>query len=236
MTAEDRARQVQEELEAALEGVAEHARVSTRLHRARQSEESARAAAVQAHAQLADEARDVRALESFSPTRIWATLRGSRDTDLDREEAERQAAEYAAARADAWLVSTHDEVRRAEAELAALGDVRARRERAIADKERLLVEAGGTAGAELARIADELASARATQKEVREAITAGEQAAGALAQASQMLGSAGGWATYDTFFGGGMLTDMAKYDRMDQAQRLLHHADQAPRHLSAELA
>src|SRR5690606_2896787 len=121
--------------------------------------------------------RDVRALESFSPTRIWATLRGSRDTDLDREEAERQAAEYAASRADAWLVSTHGEVRRAEAELGALGDVHARRERAIADKEQLLLTAGGSTGEELARIAGELASATATQKEVREAIGAGQQAA-----------------------------------------------------------
>jgi hypothetical protein len=33
-----------------------------------------------------------------------------------------------------------------------------------------------------------------------------------------------------------MLTDMMKYDRMDEAQRLLHAADQALRHLSSELA
>ncbi|CAI9403551.1 hypothetical protein [Nocardioides sp. T2.26MG-1] len=236
MTAEDRARQVHTELEAALEGVAEHARVTARLQRARQSEESARGAAVQARAQAAAETRDVRALESFSPTRIWATLRGSRDTDLDREEAERQAAEYAAARAEAWLVSTHDEVRRAEAELAALGDVHGRRERATAAKEQWVAEAGGPTGEELGRIADELASSSAAAKEVREALAAGEQAAAALARASEVLGSAGSWATYDTFFGGGLITDMVKYDRMDEAQRLLHGADQALRRLSAELA
>ena len=236
MTTEDPARQVHDELAAALEAVAEHARVTARLDRARRAEESAREAAVRAHEQLAVEARDVRALESFSPTRIWATLKGSRDTDLDREEAERQAAEYAAARADAWLVSTHDEVRRAEAELAALGDVHARRDRALADKERLLTEAGGTAGAELGRVAEEAASARASTKEVREAAAAGEQAAATLARAQEVLGSAGSWATYDTFFGGGMLTDMVKYDRMDEAQRLLHDADQALRRLSVELA
>lgn len=236
MIAEDRARQVHEELEAALEAVAEHARVSARLQRARASEESARGAAVQAHSQLAAETADVRTLESFSPTRIWATLKGSRDTDLDREEAERQAAEYAASRADAWLVSTHDEVRRAEAELAALGDVHGRRDRAMLEKERLLTEVGGTAGTELARIADELATARSTAKEVREAMAAGEQAAAALSRAGQVLGSAGSWATYDTFLGGGMLTDMVKYDKMDEAQRLLHGADQAVRRLSVELA
>ncbi|HEY0950145.1 hypothetical protein, partial [Nocardioides sp.] len=73
-------------------------------------------------------------------------------------------------------------------------------------------------------------------KEVREAAAAGEHAAAALARAGEVLGSAGNWATYDTFFGGGMLTDMVKYDKMDEAQRLLHDADQALRRLSVELA
>ena len=234
--ASDRARRLQEELEAALAAVAEQERVRSRLDRARAAEESARQAAVEARRRLADETADVRALESLSPTRIWATLKGSRDTDLDREEAERQAAEYAAARADAWLVSTHDEVRRAEAELAALGDVHARRQQALAAKEQWLLGAGGAAAAELTRIADEIAAARAQAYEVREAVAAGEQAAGALERAQRVLGSAGDWATYDTFFGGGMFSDMMKYDRMDEAQQLLHHADLALRRLSAELA
>ncbi len=236
MTTEDRARQVHEELEAALAGVAEHARVRARLDRARHSEESARGAAVRAQAQLAAETEDVRTLETFSITRIWATLRGSRDTDLDREEAERQAAEYAASRAQSWLVSTHDEVRRAEAELAALGDVHGRRERALAAKEEWLATAGGAAAQDLTRIADELATARAATTEVREAAAAAEQAEAALGRALQVLGSAGDWATYDTFLGGGMFSDLMKYDRMGEAQQLLHAADQALRRLATELA
>jgi hypothetical protein len=56
-----------------------------------------------------------------------------------------------------------------------------------------------------------------------------------LEAARRTLASAGDLATYDTFLGGGMFGDMMKYDRMDQAQRLLHDADQALRHLSVEL-
>ena len=64
--------------------------------------------------------------EPYSPTRIWAALRGSRDADLDREQAEKQAAEYAVARAEAWLEGASDEVSGARPSLAALGDVAGR--------------------------------------------------------------------------------------------------------------
>lgn len=236
MTTDDRAREVQNELEAALEAVAEHARVSARLSRAAAAEHAARKAVAQARAALADQAADVRALETFSPTRIWAVLRGSRDADLDREQAEHQAAEYAAALAESRLQAAQGEVQRADAELAVLGDVAGRRERALAAKEEWLTSTEGDGAGELAEVAAGLAEAQSGLVEAREAIVAGEQAAGSLERARRVLGSAGDWATYDTFFGGGMLTDMVKYDRMDEAQGLLRQADQALRHLAVELA
>lgn len=236
MTSEDRAEQVRTELQAAVDAVAEQRRVSARLERARAAADQARQEVATARSELADETADVAALESFSPARIWATLRGSRDTDLDRERAEQQAAEYAVARAETLLASATDEVRRAEAELAALGDVDARRRRALAAMDEWLRASGSPRGPELERCASETAAAQAEQGEVREAVEAAAAAAAALAGAQQALGSAGGWATYDTFFGGGMLTDMMKYDRMDASQQALHHADGALRRLARELA
>jgi hypothetical protein len=236
VTTGDRADQVHEELAAALAAVAEHERVSARLERARAAEAEAAAASAQARGRLAEETAEVEALESFSPTRIWAALRGSRDDDLDRERAEQQAAEYAAARADAVLQAARDEVRRAETELAALGDVAGRRARALQAKEDWLVVAGGAASGELTRIAGELAGGQAQDKELVEAASAGEVAAACLARAGELLGKAGDWASYDTFFGGGMFSDAMKYDRMDQAQRLLHEADLALRRFAHELA
>lgn len=236
MTTDDRAREVQDELEAALEAVAEHARVSARLSRASTAEDAARTATDDARAALADQAAEVHALETFSPTRIWAVLRGSRDADLDREQAEHQAAEYTASLAESRLQAAQDEVQRAEAELAVLGDIAGRRERALAAKEEWLTSTTGPGAAELGAVATDLAEVRSGLVEVREAIAAGEAAAGSLERARRVLGSAGDWATYDTFFGGGMLTDMVKYDRMDEAQRLLRQADEALRHLAVELA
>lgn len=235
MTSVDRARQLHDELEAALEAVRDHERVSAHLARAAQAEEAARDAAAVARQGLGAEHADVRRLESFSATRIWATLCGRRDTDLDRERAELQAAEYAAARAGAWLATSREETERVRRELDALGDVAARRERALAAKEEWLRSTPGPSGVELSRIAAEVATAHSALAEVAEAAGAASSAASHLAAATASLDSAGGWSTYDTFFGGGLLTDAIKYDRMDEAERLLQAADRALRHLAVEL-
>jgi hypothetical protein len=236
VTTGDEAGRIQQELEAALQAVAEHQRVRARLARARQDEEVAQAATDRARKDLATEETDVRRLESYSPTRIWAALRGSRDADLDREQAERQAAEYAVALAQSRLSGALDEVQRSETQLAELGDVAGRRERALAAKEEWLTSTADEAGAHLVQLAQDLASTRSAANEVREAVAAAELAASRLELARRTLGSAGDWATYDTFFGGGMFSDMVKYQKMDEAQRLLHDADQALRNLSVELA
>ena len=235
MTTDD-ARRIQDELESALAAVAEHDRLSARVARARAAEAPAVDAVTRARAELDAEAQDVRRLESFSTARIWATLKGSRDTDLDREQAERQVAEYAVARAEAWLLGCREETRRAETTRLALGDVTERRRDALAAKERWLLSRPGPVGERLADIATDLAALAAERKETREAQAAGETAAGALAEARQVLGAAGDWATYDTFLGGGMFGDAMKYRRMDEAERLLRTVDATLRDLTTELA
>ncbi|MBB6626021.1 hypothetical protein H5V45_01690 [Nocardioides sp. KIGAM211] len=232
----DDAATVHRELETALAAVREHDRVRARLTRAAAAEAEAQQAVAAARQGLADEQADVRALETFSPTRIWATLRGARDTELDRERAEQQVAEYAVARAESSAAVCRQEVVRAEAELAALGDVDGALDKAMAAKELWLRSVPGPAGERLVALADEVAGALAELTEVREAIAAGEAAAGALERVRRKLGAASDWATYDTFLGGGLITDAIKYNRMDEAQRLLHDADGALRHLSTELA
>ena len=236
MTNGEHVRRVQDELEAAQEAVAEHRRLTGRVARAQSEVDEARRTLAKARSALAEESADVARLESFSPTRIWAGLRGSRDADLAREQAEEQAASYAVALADSRLVQATAELDAATAARSGLGDVAARRERALAAKEDLLTASGGSDGAELTTIATELGAHRSQLREVREALAAAETAAARLADADTMLGKARGWSTYDTFFDGGLVGDMMKYDRMDQASALMRQADEALRRLSTELA
>lgn len=58
------------------------------------------------------------------------------------------------------------------------------------------------------------------KKEIREAIVAGERALNSLYEAQDKLNSARGWGMFD-LFGGGLLADMMKHGKMNDASRCM---------------
>lgn len=189
----------------------------------------------EASQRLVDERRDVEKLESMSLTRILSAVRGRRVDDLDREQAEARAAEYAYATEHArWQAALREQaelVRR----LNALGLLDERWEAALAAREAEL-SADTPQGRRLADLAGEAGRLEADRREVVEALDACVHAGRVLGAAAQHLGSAGNWATYDTFFGGGLMADMVKHQKLDRAAALLRDADAALHHLANELA
>jgi hypothetical protein len=157
---------------------------------------------------------------------------------LEREAAERDAARYAVAEAEAEarLESMRRDRAALESRLGELGDPDQRFREALTAKEAWLQENGSEAAASLTEIAERRGELRALDKELREAHQAGREAHGLLGHASSLLGSAGSWSTWDAFGGGGLLTDMMKYDKVDQATDALRRADVALSRFSRELA
>jgi hypothetical protein len=190
----------------------------------------------EARDRLADENEDVARLESFSWARIVSTLRSARTTDLERETAERDAARYAVADAEARREIAWREVAGIRAQLEGLGDVEQRFADAMAAKERWATEHAPEAAARLVELATRRGVLAAEDREGREAYAAGVEAGELLRHADQLLASAGSWATWDTFGGGGLLTDMMKYDKLDQVGEVLRRADLALGRFSRELA
>lgn len=230
------AEQIQAALERATQARKEHAKLQQRLSTATGQARAAEQEVADRRTILADETEDVERLESFSLTRIWATLKGSRDTDLDRETAERDAERYAVAEAEARLEVARRDVASVEAQLRQLGDVEADYEAALKAKEQWLTGTGAPAASDLARIAEERGALLAEDTEAREAHAAGLAARDLLLHAQQLLGSAQSWSTWDTFGGGGMFSDMMKYDKLDQVSAVLRQVDQALDRFSRELA
>ncbi|HEY0773183.1 MAG TPA: hypothetical protein VGD51_03810 [Nocardioidaceae bacterium] len=185
---------------------------------------------------LGDETADVERLEAFSGAKVWAHLKGSHASDLERETAERDAARYAVAEAQARLQSMQRDRAALESRLGELDDAEQRFREALAAKEAWLQENGSAAAASLVEIAERRGELQALDKELREAHQAGREAHGLLSHASSLLGSAGSWSTWDAFGGGGLLTDMMKYDKVDQASDALRRADVALARFSRELA
>ena len=83
------------------------------------------------------------------------------------------------------------------------------------------------------RTLDEL---RTDLHEIEEAQAAAKRVLSAAHAASDKLGSAHAWGTYDTWFGGGLISSLVKHDRIDQAQELMGSVDRSLRQLRKELA
>ncbi|CAN5451867.1 hypothetical protein BH10ACT10_BH10ACT10_10800 [soil metagenome] len=185
---------------------------------------------------LTSETGDVAALESLSWSRILSTLKGSRATDLEREQAERDAARYAVADAEARDDLAWRDVEAAQAQLDLLGDVDRAFADALAAKEEWAARHDLAVGRDLMELAERRGVLTAEDQEGREAFDAGVAARTHLLHARQLLGSAQSWSTWDTFGGGGLVTDLMKYDKLDQVGDALRRADHALGAFSRELA
>ncbi|MGH3330556.1 MAG: hypothetical protein ACRDPJ_04535 [Nocardioidaceae bacterium] len=214
----------------------EHSSLTRRLQAAAAHLESEERRLDDLRHKLLDETGDVEKLESFSPTKIWAVLKGSHAGDLERETAEREAARYELAVAEARRDVAQRDRDSVQARLNDLGDVEGRYARALTAKEEWVAANGGVTAAALAEIAERRGTLLAQDKEAREAFAAGAAARDLLTHAQELLGSAQSWSTWDTFGGGGLLSDMAKYDKIDQATEVLRRADLALTSFSQELA
>lgn len=194
---------------------------------------------------LAEEERDVDRLEGVSVRRMVAAVRGSRDVDLDRERAEVDTAASAVARArserDAIEVRV-DVLRRG---LERLADAEQAYESALAGVATAaeVSRAGGIGASGPGPVIDPVMVVRATQvlarrrerREVAQAVTAGREARGRLADALRALRSAGGWSAWDTFGGGGIISSAIKHDRMDEAAQLIEQTRVALQRFGREL-
>ncbi len=85
-------------------------------------------------------------------------------------------------------------------------------------------------------MADEQGRLTADLMETGEAIAAADAATAALWQVDDVLRSASGWSTYDTWFGGGVIASSVKHNRMDEAAQAAAVADQRLAVLHVELA
>jgi hypothetical protein len=206
-----------------------------RLDAATRHAEEAAARVRELRSRLDDEQEDVDRLESLSWTRIWASLKGSRAGDVERETAERDAARYAVAEAESRSELASRDVESLAAQLHALGDVDADYADALTAKQEWVSTHDPGAAAELLSIAEERGRLVAEDRETHEAHAAGLTAWDLLEHAQQLLGSARSWSTWDAFGGGGLVTDLVKYDKLDRVAHVLRQADVALGRFSREL-
>lgn len=187
---------------------------------------------------LADEERDVDRLEGVSLRRVVTAVRGSRETDLDRERAEVDTAASSLARAESERDALRGRVDGLRRDLQRLEDAEVAYEQALADvvsaadvSRRAGIDAASGPGSTIDPLtvvrATNLLARRRERREVAEAVAAGHEAMSGLADALSALRSADGWSDWDTFAGGGFISSSIKHDRMDRASGLIERAQAA---------
>lgn len=188
-------------------------------------------------ATLAD--AEVRACTGPSWRAVRNLLTGRYRSSRDDARADAAAAQQRCTDADDAVVRRRRDVDRLEAGLAAAveqwGQARAEWE---AERTAVLVRAGGPVAEELQRIDASLVSSTAEQRELAEAAAAVQAARAAAARALDKLGSASSWGTYDTWFGGDIISSSIKHSRIDEARATMadvQHQLQAARRELADV-
>ena len=168
--------------------------------------------------QMEKEQYDVDRLEAGSLAAFFYGVVGKMDEKLDKERAEAYAARVKYDGAALELSALEEDLRRKEEELRSLAGCEERYRALLREKEEALKAAGGPLAWEILELEGRLAWLSQQLRELDEAIAAGETALDGADGVLSTLDSAMGWATWDVM-GGGVFSDMAKYSRLDEAQR-----------------
>lgn len=227
-------RDYQRELDALRERMAQRREDQAVLECLRRQEEDCRREVEARGARLNKEERNVEKLEKLTISSILASLRGSKDEDMDRERAEAYAARLRYQEAERQLAEVREEILERQRRIQENADCEAEYEALLREKEAELRKSDPALAEKLAELERRELELTARQKELREAEEAGRQALFQLDGAIGHLEDAEGWGTWDVF-GGGLLSDVMKYSRLDDAQRQLGEVGSALRRYRAEL-
>ena len=181
------------------------------------------------------ESLDVEKLESFSITRLFYQLTGKLEEQLSKEDAELCAAalRYDAARKE--LEAVEQELAGYDSELASLQGCESEYARLLQEKASALKASGTPDGQRICALEETIARLTSEEREIQEAISAGNSALSDISAIQRDLSSAEGWGTWD-LVGGGLISDLAKHSHLDDAQRRVSALQRSLSRFRTELA
>jgi hypothetical protein len=181
------------------------------------------------------EDRDVRRLEGLSMTALFLTILGSKEDQLQKERQEYLSAHLKSRQSQHAVRVLEGDVERLQFELGRLGDVDARLQALLEQKETQLARSGDETARRLAEMSAQIGEAQSQLKEVGEAIAAGEAARKGIDQVLSDLRSAHGWGVWD-LLGGDLLATAIKHNRIDDARQAVYQVQDALGRFQREMA
>ena len=181
------------------------------------------------------EQADVDRLERGSLAAFFYQMVGRMDEKLDKEQQEAYAARVRYDAAARELASIDADLARLEARLKGLSGCEQRYQDALMERFREIKETNSPAAQELMESESRVVELKLRRREIREAVQAGKTALKQAGAVLESLDSARGWSTMD-LVGGGIWSDLAKYDHLDEAQEQVEQLQVDLRRFKTELA
>lgn len=181
------------------------------------------------------EQADADRLERTSLTVFFLRLSGKLEEKQSVEQAEAQAARIKYEAALRELEAVTAELDAARRDLGVLRGCEQRYQAVFLEKKAALRAAGGAAGETLLSLEEALSAVKIREKELTEAVQAGEGALQTVRQILSSLDSAKSWGTWD-LVGGGLITDLAKHSHLDDAQAMVERLQAQLRRFQSELS
>jgi prefoldin subunit 5 len=163
------------------------------------------------------EQRDVDRLENGSLAAFLYAAIGQKEKKLDQERREALAAAVKHDTVLRQLNAVRLDIEQLERERDKLNQSAAEYRRVLEEKQRYLLEKDPVHGKTICTLQEKLGYLANQQREVQEAITAGNAVLRQLQTVKDDLDAAEGWGTFD-LIGGGLVTDLLKHSRLDDAQ------------------
>lgn len=167
---------------------------------------------------LRHEQRDLDRLEGLSLAAFFYNMTGQLEEKLEKERQETSAARVKYSAALRELEAIQADLTETEIDLQDLADCEERYARSLEQKRLEIETAGSNEARELLDMEEALALLAGQERELDEAISAGTDALHAADEVMQNLSAARDWGAFDALCGG-LLPDLAKHDKIDEAQQ-----------------
>ena len=224
-----------DDLKALWEQVAEKKVADTKYQELQAQRKSVSRRVRQLEKEKESEQADVDRLERGSLAAFFYQMVGRMDEKMDKEQQEAYAARVRYDAAARELASIDADLARLEARLKGLSGCEQRYQDALMERFREIKATNSPAAQELMESESRVVDLKLRRREIREAIQAGKKALKRTEAVLESLDSARGWSTMD-LMGGGVWSDLAKYDHLDEAQEQVEQLQVDLRRFKTELA
>lgn len=178
---------------------------------------------------------DVEELEGRSLKNYFYTIVGRKDDMLIKEKEEAYAAAVKYDSAASELKAVEEEIKKITKELACANSAQQQYDRIMAKKLVALKASNLPEANEIMKLEESLSKLRGQEREIKEAINAGNTARHTAEDIMKSLESAEGFGTWD-LLGGGFVSDLAKHSHLDDAQSSVEKLQIQLRRFKTELS